>query len=347
MKKLITAIIAALVLAAGAPAIAQVTMPLHAKLIYKTMPREAAAGNVPGAEFEPYRADSWYKGNTHCHSHTDGERMPAHGDGPPEATLQWYADRGYDFVVLTDHNIWQTGIEPPPGLLYIKGEEVTHMLYHANGLGMSGYVRPLFGASKIRAYQHAIDGINAQGAVPVINHPITPLAYVYPRDLKKLRGCRHFEVYNMQPGSYNRWGEPLWDGILTEGHLWYGMITDDAHMFASDPPKSGNPPGLGWIMVDAGELTRDAIIEAIREGRFYSSTGVLVGEYSVERDNIRIKLEGEQPAKIQFVGAFGEVLHEETGTEASYLPRGDELYVRVRAEDHEGKLALMQPVFFK
>ena len=96
--------------------------------------------------------------------------MPRHGDGPPEATLQWYADHGYDFVVFTDHNIWHEGLAAPAGLLYIQGEEVTTMRFHENALGTKSYIRPLFGGKKLEAYQWAADEIAAQGGVAVRNH---------------------------------------------------------------------------------------------------------------------------------------------------------------------------------
>ena len=41
----------------------------------------------------------WFKGNTHVHTTLCG-----HADTEPEAVAGWYLDRGYNFLVLSEHN---------------------------------------------------------------------------------------------------------------------------------------------------------------------------------------------------------------------------------------------------
>ena len=45
----------------------------------------------------------WRRGNTHTHT------LWSDGDASPEFAIEWYATNGYDFLVLTDHNILQVG----------------------------------------------------------------------------------------------------------------------------------------------------------------------------------------------------------------------------------------------
>lgn len=45
----------------------------------------------------------WWKGNTHTHT------WWSDGDSAPEIAAAWYREHGYDFVVLSDHNIMQRG----------------------------------------------------------------------------------------------------------------------------------------------------------------------------------------------------------------------------------------------
>lgn len=45
----------------------------------------------------------WWKGNTHTHT------WWSDGDSPPEIVSAWYREHGYDFLVLSDHNIMQKG----------------------------------------------------------------------------------------------------------------------------------------------------------------------------------------------------------------------------------------------
>ena len=45
----------------------------------------------------------WYRGNTHTHT------LWSDGDAPPDHVVKWYADNGYQFLVLSDHNVMQQG----------------------------------------------------------------------------------------------------------------------------------------------------------------------------------------------------------------------------------------------
>ena len=46
---------------------------------------------------------NWYKGNLHTHSYwSDGDEFP-------EVIMGWYKEKGYNFVALSDHNIFQEG----------------------------------------------------------------------------------------------------------------------------------------------------------------------------------------------------------------------------------------------
>ncbi len=45
----------------------------------------------------------WYRGNLHTHS------LWSDGDDFPEMVVGWYADAGYDFVALSDHNVLAEG----------------------------------------------------------------------------------------------------------------------------------------------------------------------------------------------------------------------------------------------
>lgn len=54
---------------------------------------ETRGAHVPG----------WWKGNTHTHT------WWSDGDSPPETVSEWYRERGYHFLVLSDHNRMQEG----------------------------------------------------------------------------------------------------------------------------------------------------------------------------------------------------------------------------------------------
>ena len=54
---------------------------------------------APGAAGPSVRATRWIKGNTHTHS------LWSDGDAAPEKIADWYKTHGYEFLVLSDHNI--------------------------------------------------------------------------------------------------------------------------------------------------------------------------------------------------------------------------------------------------
>lgn len=53
----------------------------------------------PGPSPEP----RWFRGNVHTHT------LWSDGDSAPEAVVDWYAAHGYDFLVISDHNILPEG----------------------------------------------------------------------------------------------------------------------------------------------------------------------------------------------------------------------------------------------
>jgi len=61
----------------------------------------AMTGFVPGCSRAP--EGQWYKGNTHCHS------LWSDGDAAPEVVVDFYTSHGYDFLVLSDHNVLLRG----------------------------------------------------------------------------------------------------------------------------------------------------------------------------------------------------------------------------------------------
>lgn len=52
-----------------------------------------------------FTQDNYYKGNLHTHSYwSDGDEFP-------EMIMEWYKNKGYDFVALSDHNIIPEGVK--------------------------------------------------------------------------------------------------------------------------------------------------------------------------------------------------------------------------------------------
>jgi hypothetical protein len=107
-------------------------------------------------------------------------------------------------------------------------------------------------------------------------------------------------------------------------------------------------------MVRADGLEPDAIINALRRGDFYASTGITLEDYTVAPGAIAVKirqstrLNGWTPDArflTRFIGEGGRVLAEVAGLEPKYVFRGNEIYVRAAITDSNGRRAWTQPVF--
>jgi hypothetical protein len=304
----------------------------------------------------PAAAHQWYRGNTHAHTEICG-----HADSTPEAVSNWYLEHGYNFLVLSEHNHF---IDPATveladprraDFILIPGEEVTGNKHvHSTALNIGGLVPWDFNhEEKWRIIQNHVDGIRKEQGHPIINHPNYKFA-VSAADLLPVKGLHMLELYNGHSDVYNFGDEDhpsmeeMWDQLLSGGKLIYGVASDDMHQLKTITPNKSNP-GRGWVMVKAGELSPDAISEAMAAGDFYSSSGVFLkhcgvedGVYVVEVDeeatlgeltqsvNIRayITHEGEEGFEIAFIGPEGAILSSTKGNKATFALDPSVPYVR-------------------
>jgi hypothetical protein len=298
----------------------------------------------------------WYKGNTHTHT-TNSD-----GDAPPQQVVDWYADHGYDFLSLTDHNVLTDPLELPKhvsDVLLIPGEEITMPLdVHVNALGLSRVIRPPQPPSD-RApadqrgwlLEQALALAARQGALAHVNHP----NYQWALDreiLASIADVRFFEVFNGHPLVHNTGDaghlgtEALWDHLLGLGRRVYGLATDDAHHYQSYRPLYANP-GRGWIRVGASALTQAALLEALEAGRFYASTGVELAEFEMRGNDVWLCIDAHPDERytIEFIGPGAQVVHAEEALQARYQLASEQSYVRARVSTLGGAHAWLQPHF--
>jgi len=303
-------------------------------------------------------ASRWYKGNTHTHTINEG------GDSTPPEVVRWYREHGYQFVVITDHNMLTRvdslnsvfGAEEK--FLVMQGEEVTSSVsgksVHVNGLDVQKMVPAHTGGTVQETLQKNIDNIRAVSGVPHINHPNHTWG-LSADNLREARNYKLFEIYNGHP-SVNIMGgggvpglEEVWDRLLSSGQLVYGIAVDDAHVFKQpgDPRVSG--PGRGWVVVRSPRLEPRAILEAMERGDFYASTGVVLTDVQTTSSSMTVAVTVESTSKyrIQFIGRNGRILREATEPKATYTFAGDEGYVRAKVLESNGRAAWVQPVLVR
>jgi len=203
----------------------------------------------------------WLRGNLHAHTkNSDGWR-------PPQDVVDEYAARGYDFLMISDHDfLTEPSSVNGRGMTLIRGNEVTANGPHILHIDASTVVAP------DPDRQKALDAINAAGGFAVVAHPNWEKSFAHcPREaLENWTGYTGIEVYN---GVIRRLtGSPLatdrWDRLLGLGRKIWGYAHDDSHRPGDD--------GLAWNVVQSTDRSAAAIVAALREGRFYASTGVTI-----------------------------------------------------------------------
>jgi hypothetical protein len=312
----------------------------------------------PRVEFEvPDVAEmQWFKGNTHTHT------TMSDGDSPPEVVVRWYKTHGYNFLVLSDHNVFTdprqfTSFNDSTFLL-ISGEELTTRAedkpVHINGLHLPHLIEPRTDSTILGTLQKNIDAVREVNGVPHLNHPNFGWAFDHSV-IKQLKNDRLLEIYNGHPLVHNVGGggrpgvEEVWDYLLTAGKRIYGIAVDDAHHFQGEFGPERSNPGRGWIAVRARRLDASEIMKNLEAGLFYASTGVELVDIIITATNIQVSIRQQRDFRYttEFIGPGGRLLSRSEGTTAVYTLDSAVDFVRAKVRDSAGRVAWVQPVFTK
>jgi hypothetical protein len=321
----------------------------------------SGASGPPGAahgaarfETTDFRTGRWFKGNTHTHT------LESDGDSPPDVVINWYRNHGYNFLVLSDHNVFVNPARfvsmTDSAFILIPGEELTSAFekkpVHVNGLNIDHVIAPRFDSTLLGTVQKNVDAIREATGVPHINHPNFGWA-ISQSVLERVQRDKLIEIHNGHPTVHNAGGgdspgmEAVWDHLLTLGRRMYGIAVDDAHTFKGEFTRARANPGRGWIVVRTERLDAGEIMRAMEAGRFYASSGPELDSLVVADADMQVYIHqrGDFKFTTEFVGDKGRVLKRTGANPASYRLDGDESYVRARVIDSSGEVAWIQPVF--
>ncbi len=290
----------------------------------------------------------WYKGNLHAHT------TISDGGSSPESVIRWYKDHGYDFLALTDHDT----LVPPDDYAALHDErflliptmevsdEFAETPLHILALGLRDKtLMPTKGYDVFNTLQNNVQAIRALGALPVLCHPNFYWAYGAD-ELSRIQDCDFFEVVNAHPDVDSAGGgdvagtEEMWDFVLSRGKRMFGIGTDDMHDLAKRAGRS-------WIMVQAAELSQEAVFAAMERGDFYTSTGVTLDDIRIERSKMKLRIKAEEGMRYAtfFVGSGGRILKTDLSLSPSCKYPKAERYIRAKVIDARGRVALTQPSF--
>jgi hypothetical protein len=279
---------------------------------------------------------TWYKGNLHTHT------LRSDGLLSPEAVVEVYRNAGYDFIALTDHWVQSENQEVENGFLILGGCEWNTgndmaPVFHIVGIGMEKQV-DLKNTAALGP-QEIIDAITAAGGLAILAHPAWSLDD--PEECLQLKGLSGAEIYNSV--SFVPWNGRRADSSLyfdlwaNKGKRMPCFAADDSHFYEGEQTRS-------FLMVNAPELTADAIKTAIATGNFYASQGPLFDSVRIEGNRVEVKC-----SEVQTVVFYSNTVWCEdrvtsgTVTSASYRIKPTDKYVRVELIDKDGRMAWSSP----
>ncbi len=271
-----------------------------------------------------------YKINLHMHTTlTDGKASPAE-------VVKRYRSMGYDAIALTDH--WFFGIEDETpdftilsGAEYnIGGNDCRDGVYHILCIG----AKAAPAVKKTMPAQQIIEEIHRAGGLAVLAHPAWSLNE--PQEIMKLKGIDATEIYNSVSGVHmsRRPDSSLIIDLLASRGTYFPIVADDdTHYY------DGSDDCISWIMVQAEDCTRERLLPAIRRGDFYATQGP---EVHLWREGDEFVVKCSPVSEIVFLSnaTWTQRVFEGEGlTEARYIPKENECFIRAEVVDKNGKRA--------
>jgi hypothetical protein len=287
----------------------------------------------------PYaKSGTWLRGSFHIH--TIASTCGWHS---VDEILLAYQD--YDFLAITDHDRLSR-LSEAAGKALFNGLEVSspngHMLLiNPPEIILNGYSNEF----SVANYQKLAELCTTNGGIAILNHPnrFSGISWRLDR-MQDISGYTGIEIYSGDGVVYEEdIAFNVWDQLLSGGRKIWGFGNDDFHHWGQEKRV--------WNMVLTDSNTPEAILEAVRAGSFYISTGFGFETIENSAGCIRVVLKNNRVLEkmykyITFFGRNGRKLHEVTGRvqEVEYYCTGDEGYVRVAAYHEGGQAAFSQPL---
>ena len=288
----------------------------------------------------------FFKGNLHTHS------TASDGLHPAAEVCRIYREAGYDFLALSDHflpvydfPVTDTSAHRSETFTTILSAEVhvpaTSMgeTWHLLAVGLP----PKFEATRDGETGPAIaQRCRDAGAFVGIVHPSWYSLSL--EDAQSIGGAHAIEIYNHTSAVKTDRGDScaLFDQMLALGHRLSCFASDDAHFHFDDAFGA-------WVMVKAESLRPELLVEALKQGHYYSSQGPLIHDIKVEEGQLEVKC---SPARAVMLLGRGSKAVSELGQsmESATLPtdrvaKGG--FGRVVVIGDDGRRAWSNPIWFE
>ncbi|MBQ0752444.1 MAG: PHP domain-containing protein [Roseovarius sp.] len=296
---------------------------------------------------------TFYRGNLHTHS------TLSDGCLDPQEVCRRYRAEGYDFISLTDHFIGEYGYPVAdtrawhsdafttiPGAELHSGAMENGQLWHILAVGLPyDFVPPNAPDFKPVAGQETGPELAKRardaGAFVAIAHP--HWSGLTLADARSITAAHSVEIYNhgCAVGCDREGGGHVLDLLLSEGRDLTLIATDDAHF--TEPDHFG-----GWVMVKAQANEPALLLEALKNGAFYSSQGPEIRAVTVTDDAVTVETTAVATIILQGHGQAATALHGHSMTRGTvsldrFRAGG---WLRITVVDAAGKRAWTNPLRF-
>lgn len=292
---------------------------------------------------------AFYKGNLHTHSTRSDGRLA------PDEVCRRYAERGYDFVCLSDHflevygfPITDTTDYRTEALTTVLGAELHAYttdfgeLWHLLAVGLpADFAQTGADETGVELARRAA----AAGAFVAIAHPEW-YGLSLP-DALTIDAAHAVEVYNHTSQIHSRRGGGAYflDLMLTAGRKINALACDDAHW--NVPGDENRDAFGGWVMVKAHAKTPGVLVEVLKAGHYYSTQGPAI--LNLHRDGKELVVETSACRQIILAGPHSlSVFAAGNGITSARLPleRFTGGWGRLMVLDAEGRTAWSNPMWF-
>jgi hypothetical protein len=228
----------------------------------------------------PFQASGvWLRCALHAHTtNSDGEL-------PPRFLVRHYASAGFDVLAITDH--WVRTEEPSTErLLVLPSTELNARVddpgLDAHVLALGIETAPERPSDGFPTLAETVAWITDKGGVPYLAHPYW--SGLRAESFERCQGLVGVEVWNA--GCELEVGRGLsavhWDDALDAGARLLAIATDDSHHPGFDSAYAST-----WVR--ARERSPAAVLAALREGAFYSSSGPEIKELGVDGGTVEVR----------------------------------------------------------
>mgnify|MGYP000912382009 CR=1 FL=1 len=282
-----------------------------------------------------------FKGNLHAHT------TRSDGTLTPEESIEKYKKNGYDFLAITDHNMFFPEADEFTDQTFtvFNGCELNFDSKNPNKSHHIVCLEPQanFSLKRSMTPNEATSQIVEHGGLAILAHPAWSLMSF--DDCLKLENVVGMEIWNHISHAYTRRGDSAVyaDVCAAAGMKTLLFAADDAHFYDIDCFG-------GYIMVESPSLSKKDLIQSIREGNFYCSQGPEIIRF--ERHDDMIIADTSPVSSMAFLSdalwAPDRVQMAKSGkdiTQGIYSIKPQETFVRLECYDREGKTAWSQIIY--